>query len=211
MVDYQKDILDIATTVASQLSSIHGSVGPWNEDADYRPAIVDELQARGYRTGEIRPLTTSVRTHRFDVIWDRDGVRGAIELKLPTRTSPADDARLFFRYDIKWLELGITAGHFTHGTAILLTDLRSLYEESNRGDWRHDYYRIGQANPHRCLRDGPDHLFDRKYAPGTQFLNELYPLRIDGCYDFRQGWTVISSGTSALYQLVVPVQAASPE
>lgn len=50
---------------------------------------------------------TAARPHPFDIIWERDGLRGAIELKLPSRTAPVDDARLLFRYDLKWLELGM--------------------------------------------------------------------------------------------------------
>jgi len=203
------DILDSAKAVAWALHQEHKGVGRWVEDADLRPAMVSELQAKGFRTSEIRSLPTGVRSHPFDIVWNRDGAVGAIELKLKSRTAPVDDARLYFWYDIKWLELGIEAGQFAHGTAILLTDLRSLYEESGRGDWRHDYYRIGHRNAHRCNGNEPDHLFDRKYKPQTQFLSELFPLRIRGCYDFRSLWHVVSAGTSPLYLLAVPVSGPS--
>jgi hypothetical protein len=208
---HQADIAAAVREVAGQLLDRHSGLGPSLEDADFRPAVVAALQNRGFRAQSAVPLTTKVRPHPFDIVWERGGDNGAIELKLKARTAPVDDSRLFFWYDLKWLESGIEAGSIGAGTAVLLTDLRQLYEESGRGDWRHDYYRIGHRNIHRCKSDGPDHLFERRYKPVTQFLPELHPLSISGCYDFRDKWRTLSSGSRAAFLLVVPVSPPSAD
>lgn len=204
----QRDVLAAAFDVCHRLLDKHRGLGPWKEDSSLRPAMVEALERRGFRCHIDQRLRTTVRRHPFDILWERGGILGAIELKLKGRGAPADDTRLFFWYDLKWLESGIAAGSFAAGTALLVTDLAQLREESGRGDWRHDYYRIGWLHAHRCSPTGPDHVFDRKYKPETQFLPELFPLRIQGCYDFRDKWHLVSDGSEAsLFLLAVPVAA----
>jgi len=209
-IKYQELINKTVKEVATEIFIEYGGIENIKEDESFRPLIVNALQEKGFNCSELRKLNTTARTHEFDIIWELDGEKGAIELKIPSksRNHPVDDSRLFFWYDIKWLEVGIEASSFNQGTAILLTDLIQLYEETGRGDWRHDYYRIGHLNEHRCNQSEPDHYFEKKYKPENQFIKELYPLSIKGCYDFRDKWSVIppfSSGEGCLYYLVVPV------
>lgn len=197
------DVCDAIRAAAAATLGPHGSLDGADEAA-FQRHVLDELASNGFQAEQLVRLGTAVRIHEFDIIWRKDGQSGAIELKLKSkkRRHPADDSRLFFWYDLKWLELGREAGHFDIGTSVLLTDLRQLYKETGRGDERHDYYRIGHQNSHRCRANEPDHFFDLKYAPRTQFLDEMYPLRIEGCYDFQDKWSVVTGDT---YLLVVPV------
>lgn len=198
------DLGDAIRDAAAATLGPHGSLDGADETGTFQPHVLDELSSRGFQADPLVRFETAIRVHEFDIIWRKDGQRGAIELKLKSRqrNHPADDSRLFFWYDLKWLELGREAGHIDFGTSVLLTDLRQLYEETGRGDERHDYYRIGHLNSHRCRADEPDHFFDLRYAPKTQFLKEMYPLRIEGCYDFRDKWSVVADDT---YLLMVPV------
>jgi hypothetical protein len=211
--DVQHAILEASIEATRSILSRYGGLDTTTEDGVLRPHLLRALESRGFRTQQ-NPvwLPTSVRQHPFDLTWERDGIRGAIELKLKSQAqrAPVDDSRLFFWYDLKWLEAGIEVGSLECGTAILLTDIRQLYEETGRGDWRHSYYQIGHLNPHRCRVDGPDHFFGRKYKPETQFLPQLYPLKIQGCYDFRDKWHVINDELAhdkSVFLLVVPVPA----
>jgi hypothetical protein len=208
--DVQADIAAAAPVVATQMYEANAGLGACTEDGDFRPMLIDALRARDFNCdGFIHTLPTAARPHPFDLVWEREGINGAIELKLPVgkRGAPPDDSRLSFWYDVKWLELGIEAGHFEHGTALLLTDLRQLVDDSTGSDMRHEHYRIGRHHAHRCGANGPDHLFDYRYK-STKFIRELYPLHIRGCYDFRERWRTIPDCVERpVYLLSVPVTA----
>lgn len=200
---------DIATSLVNEcvLAATRLTKGASNlskfSEADFQNALFIELDAKGYVVVKEREFETSMGPHQYD-LFIHDPVRIALELKLTKKSHPADNARLNFWYDIEWLELAQQAGNIDYGICLLLTDKQALIEETGRGriDDRENHYRIGRKNPHRCNEMAPDHFFDLSFR-GMSLVPGLFPLRISGCYDFRDCWYTINDNNIWLCGVVV--------